>query len=143
LLLRGAPTKRIWANKLNGIGGHIEPGETPIEGACREIREETGLAVEALDLRAIVHVDGNASYPGVILFVYTGQALTHQVCACDEGTLGWYPLDELPWAEMVEDLKELLPLLLEERSSEAAGHIIYGNYVSDQQGRVHFRFEPT
>ena len=24
LLLRGAPTKRIWPNKYNGVGGHVE-----------------------------------------------------------------------------------------------------------------------
>ncbi|MBP8252642.1 MAG: hypothetical protein KAX40_09770, partial [Herpetosiphon sp.] len=27
LLLRGAPTKRIWANRLNGVGGHVERDE--------------------------------------------------------------------------------------------------------------------
>ena len=28
--------------KLNGIGGHIEPGESPIDAMVREFREETG-----------------------------------------------------------------------------------------------------
>ena len=27
LLLKGAPTKRIWANRYNGVGGHVEAGE--------------------------------------------------------------------------------------------------------------------
>jgi len=26
LLIKGAATKRIWANKYNGVGGHVEPG---------------------------------------------------------------------------------------------------------------------
>lgn len=30
------------AGKLNGIGGRVEPGETPIEGIVREFAEETG-----------------------------------------------------------------------------------------------------
>ena len=34
LLLRGAPTKRIWANKYNGIGGHIERDEDIYSAAC-------------------------------------------------------------------------------------------------------------
>ena len=25
LLLRGTPSKRLWANRLNGLGGHLEP----------------------------------------------------------------------------------------------------------------------
>ena len=27
LLLKGAPAKRLWANKYNGLGGHLERGE--------------------------------------------------------------------------------------------------------------------
>jgi len=39
-------------------GGHIEPGETPAEGALREAREETGLAVRHPDGGPrLVHVD--------------------------------------------------------------------------------------
>lgn len=41
-----------YAGKFNGIGGKIEPGETSVEGAAREIEEETGARV----LRSPVHV---------------------------------------------------------------------------------------
>ncbi len=33
------------AGKLNGIGGKVEPGETPAEAMRREFREETGVDV--------------------------------------------------------------------------------------------------
>ena len=33
--------------KLNGIGGHIEEGETPDEAMSREFREETGVELES------------------------------------------------------------------------------------------------
>jgi 8-oxo-dGTP pyrophosphatase MutT (NUDIX family) len=32
------------------IGGELEPGETPLEGAARELREETGLVARFLPL---------------------------------------------------------------------------------------------
>lgn len=43
-------------------GGHVDPGETPWEGALREAREETGLDVSFADVGAdgiprLVHVD--------------------------------------------------------------------------------------
>lgn len=43
-------------------GGHVDPGETPWEGALREAREETGLDVSFADvgedgLPRLVHVD--------------------------------------------------------------------------------------
>ena len=36
LLLKGAPHKRLWANRYNGIGGHIERGEDVLTAAQRD-----------------------------------------------------------------------------------------------------------
>jgi len=36
------------AGKFNGIGGHIEPGEEPVEAMEREFREETGVDTAGL-----------------------------------------------------------------------------------------------
>lgn len=37
------------AGLLNGVGGHIEPGESPYECMCREFQEETGVLFTAWD----------------------------------------------------------------------------------------------
>ena len=139
LLLRGAPTKRLWANLLNGIGGQIEPGEDPLDGARREIREETGLAVEALTLRAVVHVAGRGPHAGVIFFVFTGKAPCRNVRASHEGALEWHRLDALPYAEMVEDLAVLLPRLFAAEAPPAVP--LYGNYTAGEDERLRFAFQ--
>ena len=54
LLLRGAPGKGRWARRLNGIGGHVEPGESVLAGALREVREETGLDAVVFGSAALV-----------------------------------------------------------------------------------------
>jgi len=41
LLLKGAPTKRLWANKYNGLGGHVESGEDLLSAAKRECERLT------------------------------------------------------------------------------------------------------
>jgi 8-oxo-dGTP pyrophosphatase MutT (NUDIX family) len=55
LLMRGCdparPDHRYWFTP----GGGLDPGETPAEGAARELYEETGLRVPAASLGAPVH----------------------------------------------------------------------------------------
>ena len=36
-------TDRTQIDRVNGIGGHIEPGEAPFDAMMREFKEETGL----------------------------------------------------------------------------------------------------
>ena len=42
------------AGKWNGLGGKLEPGETPDECAAREIREESGLVIANPMLKGIL-----------------------------------------------------------------------------------------
>jgi len=140
LLLRGAPNKRLWANKLNGVGGHIEPTEDPCSSAQREITEETGLVIDTLQLRALIHISGSQDAPGVLLFVFMAESDTEQIRSGPEGELAWFPHSHLPWDEMVDDLPELLPRLL------ASNQLIYGTYPHDSageygpSGKMRYRF---
>ena len=64
------------AGKYNGIGGHIEAGETPIEAMVREFEEETGVKTEQLHWKPFVSLGGD-SYK--VHFFYTGHDLLDQV----------------------------------------------------------------
>ncbi|MBN1259905.1 MAG: 8-oxo-dGTP diphosphatase, partial [Anaerolineae bacterium] len=119
LLLKGAPTKRLWAGKYNGLGGHIKPGESPDEAARREVFEEAGLVVTDLTLRAVVHVT-LPEPPGVILFVFVGEAPPGSILASEEGVVEWIPRDRLLDLPLVEDLPQLLPRIL------AAHDVVFG-----------------
>jgi 8-oxo-dGTP diphosphatase len=132
LLLKGAATKRLWANKYNGIGGHIEAGEGPLQSAHRELQEETGLDVDPLTLRAIVHIS-MPQPPGVMLFVFTGEAPTRSIRSSVEGSPEWIPISEILNVELVEDLYTLLPQII------GPGPLIYGNYILDEDG-LHIDF---
>jgi len=138
LLLRGAPTKRIWPNKLNGIGGHVEPNEDVWSSVRREIREETGLNVEHLHLAGIIHIEGIPPAPGVLITAFVAPIDSTDITPSQEGQLEWHRLSSLPKTDLVEDLPELIPRLL---ASMRRGHILYGHYRANEKGEMLFSFK--
>ena len=131
LLLKGAPSKRIWANLYNGVGGHVEVGEDIHTAARRELREETGLETDALTLRAIVNIDAGDPVLGILMFVFTGWCTQRKMVDSFEGKLEWIPSNQLPLAELVEDLPWLLPRVLDKDSSEQPLYLHYSYDSSD------------
>lgn len=58
-----------WHDGLYGIpGGHLEDGETVLEGACREALEETGLSVNPKDLELVHTVHRKSNYDYIDIF---------------------------------------------------------------------------
>jgi 8-oxo-dGTP diphosphatase len=106
LLLKGASTKQRWANKYNGIGGHVEPGEDILSAAQRELLEETGLTAD-LRLCGTVVVETGKN-PGIGIYVFTGECPHGDPKASVEGALEWLPLSDVSNLPIVEDLPVLL-----------------------------------
>ncbi len=138
LLLRGAPDKRLWPGRYNGIGGHVERGEDVRSAALREIREEVGIEVTDLRLRGVINVAPDAEGPGVMLFVFTARALSRQAQPSAEGTPVWIRQGEWDGLELVEDLPILLPRVLAMGPDDPP---FFGHYTYDEEDRLEVRFE--
>jgi len=136
LLMKRAAHKRVFPNRYNGLGGHVERDEDPLTSARREIREESGLEVRDLRLRAVYNIDAGAA-SGIVLFVFTAASDEREVCANSEGTLHWVAPSELAQLDLVEDLPELLPRLLAMQPDDVP---LFVHVSYDAGDRIQMRF---
>ncbi|PFN27810.1 NUDIX hydrolase [Bacillus cereus] len=107
------PVKGLW----NGVGGKIEAGETPLETAIREIKEETHIDVKQnqIQFKGIIKWE-DSSYSGG-MYVYVVE-LPHEYTydtpkKVSEGILDW---KSVSWilSDYNYGVGEMLPKLLPE-----------------------------
>ena len=122
-------------DKWIGIGGHIEPGETPLDCILRECREETGLALLDARYRGIVHFRSDI-YPDEEMHLFTAKRFEGTMTDCDEGELAWidkgHLMDLTLWAgdriflRLLETREDTFDLTLQYRGETLAGATLDG-----------------
>ena len=135
LLLKGAPNKKIWANQYNGLGGHIERGESVLQAAKREVFEESGLQVKDLWICAMITIDTEKE-KGIGMWVFRGTAPDQALTASSEGSLEWIKLDEISSFPLVVDLPQLIPHIFNLKRNSPP---YWGRYWYDDND--HFQME--
>lgn len=110
LVKRGRPP----ANGLWSLpGGHIEPGEPAIEAVRRELREETAICAEILDIAGIKDVvqqndRGDVLFHRVII-VFCGVWQAGEARAgSDASAVAWHGMDRLGGLALTEGLAEMI-----------------------------------
>ncbi len=136
LLMKRAAHKRVFPNRFNGVGGHIEREEDPLTSARREILEETGLTVHDIHLRAVYNIDAKEK-TGVMLLVFTAVSDSRSVIPNEEGTLHWIPQDRVFELDLVDDLPHILPRLLDMKTTDAP---LFVHVTYDSADQIVMRF---
>lgn len=102
-------TKPEWqAGFLNGVGGKIEPGETPKKAMIREFHEETGLRVTSWQKCLIMQG------PDYKLYFYQARSghVDPKVESRTEEVVGIYPASEIQNLATIANLGWIVPFLL-------------------------------
>ena len=107
---------------LSFPGGHVENGESIVDSAIREVREETGLDVKNLKSCGVIYWYNNKTHDKYIVFLfktkdYSGDLITE----CDEGRNFWITIDGLRNTPSENQTPQYLPMFLEDKYSEAFG----------------------
>ncbi|UIP58232.1 8-oxo-dGTP diphosphatase [Agromyces marinus] len=98
-----------------GLGGKLEPGETAVEAAVREVHEESGLVVASADLDARGRLRYLFPYRTAwsqVSNVFVVREFAGAPAPSDELDPEWFPLDAVPLAHMWDDAKHWLPGVL-------------------------------
>lgn len=98
-----------------GLGGKLEPGESPVDAAVREVFEESGVAVAASDLepRGLLtyHFPHREAWSQESS-VFVCRTWAGEPAGSDELDPEWFALVDVPFAEMWDDARRWLPDVL-------------------------------
>lgn len=128
MLHRNLRPEDFHAGKWNGLGGKFEPGESPLDTARRELREESGLDLPASAFRPLGVVNFPDFKPKAaedwLVYVFVADVPKDRPAflpggrersACPEGTLAWIKRDALLSLNLWPGDRHFLPLVLERR----------------------------
>jgi len=106
------------AGKINGPGGKLEPGETAMESAVREVQEELLITPSKLQEMGILHFD---FVDGLRLHctVFLGTEFEGVPTETREAKPEWFRIDEVPYDRMWADDRHWLPQLLAGKAFQA------------------------
>lgn len=121
--------------KINGPGGRLEPGETPVQAAVRETREELGIDVADPRFCGSLRFQFTDGY-AILGHVFKATRWIGDPVETDEAVPEWFPVDAIPYDRMWEDDRHWFPLML-------TGTPFSGRFVFDGETMLSMALEPV
>jgi len=121
-VLLGRKKRGFGEGKFNGLGGKVQPGETPISAIVREVAEEAGVVISSDTLHSAGTIrfffPFNRSFDHHV-HVFTTRCWKGDVQESAEMAPAWFPIGSIPYERMWADDAHWLPLVLSGRRIEA------------------------
>lgn len=100
-------------------GGHLENNESIYHCIKREIKEEAGLDLKELYFRGFANFyNPETRTRHIVNNFYCDNFCGNAKNSCDEGTLKWFHMNELPNLALAEGMEYRFPLFFEDKLQE-------------------------
>ena len=133
-LLMGIKKRGFGMGKINCVGGKVEAGELPRDGAIRETFEEIGIRVKQCDYMGQI-VFRDLYFKGVpetnIMHIYLSEDFDGEPIETDEIKPEWFPINDLPYNKMWGDDEHWMPEVLRGNKVDAFFHYNEKNEFDD------------
>ena len=129
-ILLAMKKRRFGAGKWNGYGGKLDSGEPLLDGACREVREESGLTVKPDMLDKVGEIDFYFPHKkewNQTVHIFTVRDWTGEPIETEEMRPQWFRISEIPYASMWKPDEFWLPYVL-------SGKRIKGRFMFSPDG---------
>ncbi|KAJ8318767.1 hypothetical protein KUTeg_003858 [Tegillarca granosa] len=132
-VLLGLKKKGFGEGKWNGFGGKVEPGETILEGAKRELLEESGVVSNSLEEIGLLKFEFVGDPQILEVHVFTSNTFEGEIKESDGSTRiflhfaemrpQWFYTDKIPLHQMWADDKYWFPMFL--KGSKFKGYFLF------------------
>ena len=98
-------------------GGHVEEHEPVVDSVIREMKEETGLDIEAPKLCGVkewINEDGSR----YLVFLFTADRFTGELASSDEGCVFWMEKEDVLKANWIWHMDGLMKIMAEGEYTE-------------------------
>ena len=103
----------IGIGTLNGPGGKLDAGETLVECAVRETREELGIMLDPYLLEKVsVITFFAAGTPDFEVHIFLTSVFRGELSETDDMIPDWYRVDDMPYARMAGSEHEWFPKVI-------------------------------
>ncbi len=131
MMRRNKRTDDIHFGKWNGLGGKLEPGETPEECVIREVLEESGLCIQQPRLVGLLTFPDFKDDEDWYVYVYTAYSFSGNLQECAEGVMEWIDDAEILDLPLWEGDRHFLRWIEEKK-------FFSGKFVYKEKVLVHF-----